>query len=179
MWGKMTEEELIEDFERKARRYLKSLDHAEAEGILPPCAHDYFDAAQHLGADLLLRMIEAHRDYEGMRRQCVAVAAELAAALNEQDELRRSAESEMAGLREQVRTMVAQIEAAITTGAAMEYAGCDAIAALRAVSSNPGLTDAQNALVAEALLGMFAAKPRWLSRSAETGRKSPNSEAAA
>jgi hypothetical protein len=164
----MTEDELIEDFERKARRYLKSLDHAEAEGILPPCAHDYFDVAQQLGADLLLRMIEAHCDYNGMRRQCGAVADELATALNEQD-----------AMREQVRAMAAQIEAAITTGTAMEYAGCDAIAALRAVSDNPGLSEAQHSLVAEALLGMFAAKPRWMSRPAETGRNSPNSEAAA
>jgi hypothetical protein len=112
----MTEGELIEDFERKARRYIKSLDDAEAEGILPPCAHDYFDAAQQLGADLLLRMVDAHRDHEGMRRQCVTVAAELATALNECDELRRSVatgEAELADLREQVRAMAAQIEAAI------------------------------------------------------------------
>lgn len=90
---------------------------------------------------------------------------------------------ELAKLRAQVHELAAKIEAATTTelaktNTAMEYAGCDAIAALRAVEGNPGLSPAQHALVAEALLGMFAAKPRWLSRP-EIGRNSPKLEGAA
>lgn len=80
----------------------------------------------------------------------------------------RTSEAEIAKLRDELRATIRQ-------ETAMEGAGCDAIAALRAVSSNPGLTEAQHALVASALLGMFEAKPRWLSRPA----KSPSSEAAA
>jgi|WetSurMetagenome_2_1015567.scaffolds.fasta_scaffold02463_15 hypothetical protein len=153
------------------------------------------------------------REAQRVRQRADAASVELAAVLNERDELREHvtamttriecSEKETAltaelfhqknadlydlkqekhdceaGLREQVLAMAAQIEAAIVTGAELEYAGCDAIAALRAVSSNPGLSDAQHALVAEALLGMFAAKPRWLSRPAEIGRIPPNSEGA-
>ena len=76
------------------------------------------------------------------------------------------------------RRLQDELRATVRQATAMEYAGCDAIAALRAVESNPGLSEAQHALVAEALLGMYAAKPRWLSRP-ETGRISPKLEGAA
>jgi hypothetical protein len=97
------------------------------------------------------------------------------------EELHRNA-SELAQLRanlEQIAdsilsaTRASREGAAVATGAELEYAGCDAIAALRAVSGNPGLSDAQHALVAGALLGMFAAKSRWLSRPAVAKEAAP------
>jgi hypothetical protein len=193
----MTEEELLDNFEAKVKRYLSEPD----GGIFAPAATEYFDAAQNLGAALLLRVIQAHREHphllktiDNLKNQIEAKSHELTAESVLLERAEAEAQRRAPQLRNQVREMAAKIEAATTTelakandelratvrqANAMEYAGCDAIAALRSVESNPGLSEAQHALVAEALLGMFAAKPRWMSRPAENGRNSPNSEYAA
>jgi len=162
----MTEEELLDNFESKLRRYLSELDKSSLIGSFGPAANAYFDAAQNLGASLLLRMVEAYREQEGLRRQVDVASAELAAALNERDELQRSVatgEAEMVGLREQVRAMAAQVEAAIATHTEMEGAGCHVITALKAAKANGSLSDSQRGLIEEALAMMIAAKPVWLS----------------
>jgi hypothetical protein len=143
----MTEEELLDNFETKVKRYLTELDKSSLIGSFGPAANAYFDAAQNLGASLLLRMVEAYRNSEDRR----------ASLLREAQQSR-----EMALAREQ----------AIAERTAMEHAGAMAIAALRGVAENEALTADQHASVAAAILAMMDAKPRW---TAETGRISPNS----
>jgi hypothetical protein len=164
----MTEEELLENFEAKVKRYLSELDKSSLDCAgFARVANEYYDAAQNLGANLLLRMVEAYRE----RGKAAAETAELRADLEQigdsitaATQANRTSEAEIAKLRDELRATVRQ-------ATAMEGAGCDAIAALRAVSVNPGLSDAQHRLVADALMGMFEAKPRWLSRPAANAEK--------
>ena len=149
----MTESELLDDFEGKVKRYLSALDKSSLIGSFGPAANAYFDAAQNLGASLLLRMVHAYRS--------------------------QSPDDAMAPIRADLEGIADdELRAAVRLATAMEYAGCDAIAALRGVSELDVLTDEQHALVAAALLAMHEAKPRWASRP-EIGRILPNSEGAA
>jgi hypothetical protein len=169
----MTESELLDDFEGKVKRYLSELDKSSLIGSFGPAANAYFDAAQNLGASLLLRMVHAYRSQSPedamapIRADLEGIADKILASTEENRQLR----AQLAKAQDELR-------AAVRLATAMEHAGCDAISALRAVESNPGLSEAQHALVAEALLGMFAAKPRWLSRPG-IGRISPKLEGAA
>jgi hypothetical protein len=85
----------------------------------------------------------------------------LGLALNEALDERDAMRSEMEVLREQVRAMATQIEAAIAERTAMERAGALAITALRAVAENGAIVGEQYIMVRDALLAMFEAKPRW------------------
>ena len=60
----MTEAELLDDFEGKVKRYLSELDKSSLIGSFGPAANAYFDAAQNLGASLLLRMVVAYRSQQ-------------------------------------------------------------------------------------------------------------------
>ena len=204
--GRFREAELLDDFESKVKRYLSELDKSSLIGSFGPAANAYFDAAQNLGASLLLRMVVAYRSQQltdsmqaereslgsirpvpaDLPARCaelvgdveVDLAAPLRADLECIADKILEATEENRQLRAQLAKAQDELRATVRQATAMEYAGCDAIAALRAVESNPGLSEAQHALVEEALLGMYAAKPRWLSRP-ETGRISPKLEGAA
>jgi hypothetical protein len=167
----MTEEELIDDFTKKVSRYLSEPD----GGIFAPAAKDYFDAAQNLGASLLLKMVDAYQErpnflktIDNLKSQLEAKSHELTAESVLLERVEAEAQRRAPQLRNQVREMASQIEAAIAERTTMEYAGAQAIAALRGVADNEALTADQHAEVAAAILAMLDAKPRWQNKEATT-----------
>jgi len=115
----MTEAEQLELFERKVRRYLnelRKLNLSEDTSEFGPATNEYFDAATNLGAALLLQMVEAYQERPQLLDSIKTLRDQFEAKSHEataEAVLLERAEAELGGLREEVRAMAAQIEAAI------------------------------------------------------------------
>ena len=80
----MTEDEQLDLFERKVRRYLAEVGKLSLEEDAPEfgiAANEYFDAAANLGASLLLRMVEALRERDVLRAEVLRIGEQIEAAI--------------------------------------------------------------------------------------------------